>query len=149
METPTIIRAATLTAEEKKFRECRRKMFEFVERSSLADDARKIEYEMAVRAAGNMMMYMEMATSLIRKINNGLKEEETCEENNLVQKETNISKMFQTVTVEVTDSRYALSVCGNCKSTNVRNEAMQVRSADEGMSVFSTCLDCGHKWVQR
>jgi DNA-directed RNA polymerase subunit M/transcription elongation factor TFIIS len=149
METPTIIRAATLTAEEKKFRQCRRKLFEFAERSSLAGDARKIEYEMAVRAAGNMMLYTEMATSLIRKIKNGMEEEETCEEDNLVQEETNISKMFQTVTVEVTDSRYALSVCGNCKSTNVRNEAMQVRSADEGMSVFSTCLDCGHKWVQR
>ena len=115
----------------------------------MAGDARKIEYEMAVRAAGNMMLYTEMATSLIRKIKNGMEEEETCEEDNLVQEETNISKMFQTVTVEVTDSRYALSVCGNCKSTNVRNEAMQVRSADEGMSVFSTCLDCGHKWVQR
>lgn len=149
MEGPTIIRAATLTAEEKKFRECRRKMLEFVESSSLGNDARKIEYEMAVRASENMMMYMEMATSLIRKIKNGLKEEESGEENKFVQKETNISKMFQTVTIEVTDSRYALSVCGNCKSTNVRNEAMQVRSADEGMSVFSTCLDCGHKWVQR
>lgn len=88
-----------------------------------------------------------MATALIRRLRGA--EEDVEMQDAVVCKETNISKMFQTVQLEITDSRYALSVCGNCKSTNVRNEAMQVRSADEGMSVFSTCLDCGNKWVQR
>ena len=108
-----------------------------------------MEYVLSVKSAGNLLLYTEMATSLIRRLRNDGADEDVNMQDTVVPKETNISKMFQTVQLEITDSRYALSVCGKCKSTNVRNEAMQVRSADEGMSVFSTCLECGHKWVQR
>jgi DNA-directed RNA polymerase subunit M/transcription elongation factor TFIIS len=34
--------------------------------------------------------------------------------------------------------------CKKCKSTNCTYEAVQTRSADEAMTLFVTCLDCGN-----
>ncbi|KXJ95259.1 transcription factor S-II-domain-containing protein [Microdochium bolleyi] len=36
--------------------------------------------------------------------------------------------------------------CEKCGETNVRYSAVQLRSADEGSTIFYTCGDCGHKW---
>lgn len=36
--------------------------------------------------------------------------------------------------------------CKRCGSDNVNVESKQVRSADEAMTKFYTCLDCGNKW---
>lgn len=36
--------------------------------------------------------------------------------------------------------------CGRCKSKECYFYEMQTRSADEPMTVFITCLDCGHRW---
>ncbi|KAI0482475.1 transcription factor S-II-domain-containing protein [Xylariaceae sp. FL0804] len=35
--------------------------------------------------------------------------------------------------------------CEKCGRTEVRFSAVQLRSADEGSTIFYTC-DCGHKW---
>ncbi|CAG8961668.1 hypothetical protein HYALB_00007704 [Hymenoscyphus albidus] len=35
--------------------------------------------------------------------------------------------------------------CSECGRTEVRFTAVQLRSADEGSTIFYTC-DCGHKW---
>jgi DNA-directed RNA polymerase subunit M/transcription elongation factor TFIIS len=37
-------------------------------------------------------------------------------------------------------------MCRVCKSQNIEHVARQVRSADEGMSMFCKCNDCGKKW---
>ena len=34
----------------------------------------------------------------------------------------------------------------SCKSQNIEHTARQARSADEGMSMFCKCKDCGQKW---
>lgn len=39
-------------------------------------------------------------------------------------------------------------VCGKCKSQKIFAEQKQTRSADEPMTTFLTCQDCGHKWKQ-
>ena len=39
-----------------------------------------------------------------------------------------------------------LYTCFRCGSNNVFSVAKQVRSADEGTSVFNECLDCHNKW---
>ena len=37
--------------------------------------------------------------------------------------------------------------CGKCGGTRTYSYAKQVRSCDEGMSVFVTCVKCKHKWM--
>ncbi|KAH9137304.1 hypothetical protein LEN26_005824 [Aphanomyces euteiches] len=39
-----------------------------------------------------------------------------------------------------------LFTCGRCKSTNTSNTQQQTRSADEPMTVFVICHDCGKRW---
>ena len=36
--------------------------------------------------------------------------------------------------------------CRRCKSTHVRSEARQTRSADEAPTLFFDCRDCGARW---
>ena len=36
--------------------------------------------------------------------------------------------------------------CGACRGTNTTHYQLQTRSADEPMTVFITCKDCGKKW---
>ena len=43
----------------------------------------------------------------------------------------------------------SLYTCLKCGSNNVFSIAKQVRSADEGTSVFKECRDCHSKWGDR
>jgi DNA-directed RNA polymerase subunit M/transcription elongation factor TFIIS len=36
--------------------------------------------------------------------------------------------------------------CGKCKSNNTSYTQMQTRSADEPMTTFAHCKDCGNRW---
>lgn len=36
--------------------------------------------------------------------------------------------------------------CRRCGSSDVVTDNRQTRSADEGMTYFSACQDCGHRW---
>jgi transcription elongation factor S-II len=36
--------------------------------------------------------------------------------------------------------------CGKCKKNNCTYYQMQTRSADEPMTTFITCLNCGKRW---
>lgn len=38
--------------------------------------------------------------------------------------------------------------CGKCKGTRCSYRELQTRSADEPMTVFLRCLDCGNRWKQ-
>ena len=37
-------------------------------------------------------------------------------------------------------------MCPKCKSENVYEKALQLRSSDEISSLIYECLNCGHKW---
>jgi len=39
-----------------------------------------------------------------------------------------------------------MNKCRKCKSQNLNNWEKQTRSADEPMTQFFECLDCGNKW---
>ena len=43
-------------------------------------------------------------------------------------------------------SEQLLYTCHKCGSKNVTSLAKQVRSCDEGTSVFNNCNNCGNKW---
>lgn len=36
--------------------------------------------------------------------------------------------------------------CGRCKKRECVYQELQLRSSDEPMSLFITCLNCGHRW---
>ena len=40
----------------------------------------------------------------------------------------------------------SMNRCGKCKSQNLNNWEKQTRSADEPMTQFFNCLDCGQSW---
>ena len=117
-------------------------MFKHLKQRAITDP-RSVELDLFMKANRNYLLYIEKCTAY----NSGHPTKETTLLPDV--EEQDVSKMFAVQQTIATDSRNALSRCGQCKSTNVENIARQVRSADEGMSVFSTCLDCGHKWVQR
>lgn len=43
-------------------------------------------------------------------------------------------------------SKCGLFKCGKCKSNNTTYYEMQTRSADEPMTAFISCLNCGKRW---
>jgi transcription elongation factor S-II len=45
-----------------------------------------------------------------------------------------------------TDVGEAFLTCRRCKSANVDTDAKQTRSADEPMTVFALCRECGNRW---
>ena len=46
---------------------------------------------------------------------------------------------------EITES---ILVCGKCKKRQVDYYEKQTRGADEPMTIFATCLNCGNRWRQ-
>lgn len=40
----------------------------------------------------------------------------------------------------------SIYTCGKCKKNECTYYEQQTRSADEGTTLFITCLHCGHKW---
>jgi len=52
---------------------------------------------------------------------------------------------FKTENDEITES---ILVCGKCKERKVDYYQKQTRGADEPMTVFCHCLNCGSRWVQ-
>ena len=40
-----------------------------------------------------------------------------------------------------------LYTCFKCGGNNIFSIAKQIRSADEGMTVFNECLGCHNKWM--
>lgn len=43
-------------------------------------------------------------------------------------------------------AKTTLLTCGKCKKNNIVYSEMQTRSADEPMTVFAFCQECGHRW---
>jgi len=51
-----------------------------------------------------------------------------------------------TVTKEEIEVPDGMLTCGKCKMKKTSSYEMQTRSADEPMTIFATCLCCGHRW---
>jgi DNA-directed RNA polymerase subunit M/transcription elongation factor TFIIS len=50
------------------------------------------------------------------------------------------------IKLEVPEDLQGGMCCRKCKSHNLNVEMRQTRSADEGMTAFITCQQCGHRW---
>lgn len=55
----------------------------------------------------------------------------------------NRKEVMKAAGLQQTDGMFACSACG---SKNTSNYLKQTRSADEPMTTFLTCHDCGHRW---
>ena len=60
----------------------------------------------------------------------------------LAQKQKRDASKFTTNIQAMTD----VYQCKRCKSRKCVYQELQVRSADESMTIFVTCLDCGKQW---
>eukprot|EP00937_MAST-01D_sp_MAST-1D-sp2_P001152 g1152.t1 len=57
--------------------------------------------------------------------------------------EANYDKVNKAIGLKPEDSLFR---CERCKSAKTQSVQVQTRSADEPMTVFVTCMDCGYKW---
>lgn len=53
-----------------------------------------------------------------------------------------LKEAYEIKEVSMTD----LIKCGKCKKNKISYQELQTRSGDESMTIFFTCLSCGHKW---
>lgn len=139
MQPPHVVRVPALPAEAKRLLQ---------DRLRVAGHLRHRGSEQALfrKSGGDPSIYLELCTSFLYR---GAIEEEEKAQEAARYKEEDVSSMFEQVQVKVKDKRNALGRCGKCKSVNVKSVARQIRSSDEGMSVFYTCQDCGNEWMQR
>lgn len=56
-----------------------------------------------------------------------------------------LAKSQKTVATEA-PKEDGMFMCGKCKSYKTTYHQLQTRSADEPMTTFVTCLDCGKRW---
>ena len=63
----------------------------------------------------------------------------------IISKQSKIDKLKNQIKSEAMTSRYK---CGKCKSRKTSYYEVQTRSADEPMTQFISCLDCGQHWRQ-
>ena len=57
-----------------------------------------------------------------------------------------VAAMFEFMMKPKILSEQSLYTCHKCGSKNVTSIDKQVRSCDEGTSVFNSCNNCGNKW---
>lgn len=56
------------------------------------------------------------------------------------------AKKFDTIMNHRQTAKTDQFKCGKCKKRECSYYELQVRSADESMTVFVSCLNCGHRW---
>ena len=61
-------------------------------------------------------------------------------------KNCNINWVFTNMKKLNVNKTQGMLKCGKCHSKNTTYRQAQTRSADEPMTTFATCLDCGNKW---
>jgi len=61
-------------------------------------------------------------------------------------REIQLQNMFLAKGAEEQQAETDMFKCGKCKSRKCRYRQMQTRSADEPMTTFVTCSNCGNRW---
>lgn len=118
-----------------------------------------------------MKLYVEKARSVIcnvdkdsyvknTKLLNRIKEKEFCPHELAFMKPENVHPEIWSDTVDILMKKYEIAYetklvamtdmfkCGRCKKRECTFSEVQTRSADEPMTVFIRCINCGNKWRQ-
>ncbi|KAF9563525.1 RNA polymerase II elongation factor [Mortierella alpina] len=61
-------------------------------------------------------------------------------------REIELENMFRAKGAEEQQAETDMFRCGKCKGRKTRYYQMQTRSADEPMTTFVTCINCGNRW---
>ncbi|KAG0208911.1 RNA polymerase II elongation factor [Mortierella sp. GBA30] len=61
-------------------------------------------------------------------------------------REIELENMFRAKGAEEQQAETDMFKCGKCKGRKTRYYQMQTRSADEPMTTFVTCINCGNRW---
>ncbi|KAF8940730.1 transcription elongation factor [Dissophora ornata] len=61
-------------------------------------------------------------------------------------REIQLENMFKAKGAEEQQAETDMFKCGKCKGRKTRYYQMQTRSADEPMTTFVTCINCGNRW---
>ncbi len=165
LELPSIIRAPVCSVNKQWAKLRARVVFQF--QSVFNGATRRLEKKVYALSHSSIDLYAEIAILVFRHHAQAPQRNFTTWVEKLYKRELAEIKDMYTVSEKVSDkdlsamfalkklpkenqdSRYALSRCSMCKSTNVNVEARQIRSADEGMSVLASCRDCLHTWTSR
>ena len=68
------------------------------------------------------------------------------DQNRLDWDQANESKINEMCGIKGDLLKASLFTCGRCKSVKTTSTQKQTRSADEPMTVFVLCLNCGKRW---
>lgn len=98
-----------------------------------------MELDLFAQSANNPMLYIEACTKYLYSSEG---HDVVAPLKTVYKEEQHVSNMFDAEIAVVTDGRNALSRCGKCKSTNVRNTARQVRSAGKFFFLFNIFFFC-------
>ena len=60
-----------------------------------------------------------------------------------IDKQSAVNKFFDNITTGIRTQEYK---CGRCKEHNCSYTQLQTRCADEPMTTYINCLNCGNKW---
>jgi transcription elongation factor S-II len=70
------------------------------------------------------------------------------EESKTIRNEAIKSNIFNRGLANDFEGETDLFTCGRCKKSRTTYKQLQTRSADEPMTSFIKCLECGHRWKQ-
>jgi DNA-directed RNA polymerase subunit M/transcription elongation factor TFIIS len=82
----------------------------------------------------------------IKKVNTDLKNKKVMWNNDEFLDEKNKQKEKDDFLTNPFDVEEGIEKCNKCGSKRTYSISKQVRSADEGFSTFSHCLDCNKRW---
>lgn len=129
------------------------------DKKAYADKARSLAFNLKKNSALTLQLLLgqvtaevlvklpteELASEDIRK----KKEEEAkklLESTRLDWEQANEAKINEMCGIRGKSLAASLFTCGRCKSTKTTSTQKQTRSADEPMTVFVLCLNCGKRW---
>eukprot|EP00746_Dinoflagellata_sp_MGD_P020438 gnl/MRDRNA2_/MRDRNA2_147647_c0_seq1.p1 gnl/MRDRNA2_/MRDRNA2_147647_c0~~gnl/MRDRNA2_/MRDRNA2_147647_c0_seq1.p1 ORF type:complete len:280 (-),score=56.14 gnl/MRDRNA2_/MRDRNA2_147647_c0_seq1:66-905(-) len=77
-----------------------------------------------------------------------MKEEDLASASQKAEREEALKESLRKNTIDETGSGFLTEMyeCGKCHSRNCTFFEKQTRSADEPMTIFVTCIECGNKW---
>ena len=117
------------------------------------EEARRIEKEVLYsRGHNHIDTYLDVVLDYFSSMLSGrepFQSPERCEAlhtSSAAVSDAKLREFFKVETNDLVSGNKVMSRCSRCKSTEIFSNAVQTRSADEGMTLISTCERCLYSW---